>query len=104
MSSHLSKLVSPSEARGTVPDVPNTVPSERKAALRAALKAHSVKRALAAVVSASDADYEAFGWKRGDLVARLRWLRDEIERPRARHGTPAAVTLARGPDAMRSAA
>ena len=82
MSSHLSKLASLSSARALVADTQAPAQS-RKAALQAAWKAHSVKRALAAVASASDADYEAFGWDRCALIAKLQWLRDEIERPAA---------------------
>jgi hypothetical protein len=50
----------------------------RMAALRAAWVAHTVKRAIAAVSSASDQDYQAFGWERGELLAKLRWQRDGL--------------------------
>jgi hypothetical protein len=91
MSSHLSKLASLSSATAVVADTQAPAQS-RKAALRAAWKAHSVKRALAAVASASDADYEAFGWDRCALMAKLRWLRDDIACPAADQLTP-VVTL-----------
>ncbi len=92
MGSHLSKLASLSVARAI--GAPASAQS-RKAALRTAWMALSVKRALAAVCSASDADYRAFGWERSELIAKLQWLRDEIERPVADRGTPPVVTLAR---------
>jgi hypothetical protein len=56
-------------------------PSKRMAALQAAWAAHTVKRAIAAVGSATDDDYHAFGWERGELLAKLQWLRKEISRP-----------------------
>jgi len=93
MSSHLSKLASLSAARAVATRAPASVHS-RKAALRSAWRAHTVKRALAAVNSANDADYRAFGWERGEFIARLQWLCDEIG-PAAERRTPAVITLAR---------
>lgn len=52
--------------------------AKRMASLRAAWVAHTVKRALAAVGSASDQDYRAIGWDRGELLAKLRWHRDRL--------------------------
>lgn len=89
MSSHLDKLATP-----PVIGAGATAEQGRRAALRAVWMAHTVKRALAAVASASDADYGAFGWERGDLLVRLQWLHDEIERCVAKC-PPAVVTLAR---------
>jgi hypothetical protein len=93
MSSHRDKLATPS-VTGAVAIKPPTAAQGRMAALRAAWMAHTIKRALTAVGSASDADYGAFGWERGDLLVRLQWLRDEIERCVAKR-PPAMVTLAR---------
>jgi hypothetical protein len=67
-------------------------PSSRMAALHAAWIAHTVKQAIAAVGSASDEDYRAFGWERGQLLAQLQWLRAEKERGPMRR-IPLAVTV-----------
>lgn len=69
-------------------------PSSRMAALHAAWIAHTVKQAIAAVGSASDEDYRAFGWERGQLLAQLLWLRAEKERGPMRR-VPLAVTVSR---------
>lgn len=90
MSSHLDKLATP-----PVTGASATAEQGRMAALRAAWMAHTVKRALLAVGSASDADYGAFGWERGDVMVRLQWLRDEIERRATDHRMPAMVLLRR---------
>jgi hypothetical protein len=94
MSSHLSKLASLSATGAGATSAPASA-QNRKAALRAAWMAHTVKRALAAVGSASDADYGAFGWERGDLMVRLQWLRDDIEWRTAKRRMPTVVMLAR---------
>jgi hypothetical protein len=64
-------------------------------ALRTAWAADMVRQAIAAVSSASDDDYRAFGWERGELLARLWWLRGEIEEAGGRRGISLAVTLRR---------
>ena len=79
MSSHLSRPTSVSATGAVAANAPASTQC-RTVALRAAWMAHTVKRALAAVGAASDADYGAFGWERGDLMVRLQWLRDDIER------------------------
>jgi hypothetical protein len=71
------------------------------AALRATWAAHTIKRALAAVNSASDEDYRAFGWERCELIAKLQWLRDEIERPHADRRIAMAITVSRPTRAQR---
>lgn len=68
-------------------------PDARSAALRAAWVSHTLKQAIAAVRSASDEDYRAFGWDRGELLAKLQWLRGEIEQPDWNRRTPPAVTV-----------
>jgi hypothetical protein len=52
---------------------------------------HTIKRATAAVRSASDEDYRAFGWDRGDLLTKLQWLRHRAEH--AENPSALAVTL-----------
>jgi hypothetical protein len=102
MSSHTSELASLSEGRSVISTTP--APAQpRREALRAAWIAHTVNRSLAAVASASDADYGAFGWERAELIARLQWLRDEIERPFADCRVLAVVTLASTAHTSRSA-
>ena len=84
MSSHLSELASLSEARSVVAAEgarslrQKSAQSQRMAALRAAWLAHTIKRAIAAASSASDADYRLFGWDREELLAQLRWLRGDL--------------------------
>jgi hypothetical protein len=70
-------------------------PSKRMAALQAAWAAHTVKRAIAAVGSATDDDYHAFGWERGELLAKLQWLRKEIKQTNANRSIALTVTPAR---------
>jgi len=100
MSSHLSKLVSLSEARGVAAAEGAHSPraasaqTQRMAALRTAWLAHTIKRAIAAASSASDEDYRAFGWDRDELLAQLRWLRREIGGKQAHH-LPLMVTVLR---------
>ena len=67
----------------------------RSAALRAAWVRHTVRRAIAAVRSASDEGYRAFGWDRGELLAKLQWLHDEIDLPIADRRKALTVTLVR---------
>jgi hypothetical protein len=98
MSSYLSKLASLSEARNVVASEeahsPRTMSaqSQRMAALRSAWLAHTIKRAMAAANSASDEDYRAFGWDREELLARLRWLGQEVSGRQVDH-SPLTVTM-----------
>jgi hypothetical protein len=97
MSSHLSKLTSLSEARGVIagasPLGATSTSSDRKTALRAGWLMHTIKRATAAVRSASDEDYRAFGWDRSDLLAKLQWLRQRADHPYAENPIALAITL-----------
>jgi len=79
-------------------------PNGRMQALRAAWVAHTVKQAIAAVGSASDEDYRAFGWDRGALLIKLQLLQGEIEQAGANRGTPLAVTVTRAGPPKRPAA
>jgi hypothetical protein len=77
--------------------------NQHLAALRAAWVSHTLKRAIAAVRSASDEDYRAFGWDRGELLAKLQCLHDESDLSSADRRKELTVTLARSgrPDCVR---
>lgn len=47
--------------------------------LRNAWLAHVLKRAINEVSKASDQDYRAFGFDRHELLASLRWLREQAQ-------------------------
>ena len=100
MSSHLSKLASLSDARTVIaaanPLAPVPTTPARKAALRAAWLKHTIKRATAAVRTASDDDYRAFGWDRSDVLTQLQELRHRAEHSRAAHLHACRLTLVKG--------
>lgn len=100
MSSHLSKLASLSDARTVIP-AGNPIglasmTTERKAALRYAWLKHTIKRATAAVRSASDDDYRAFGWDRSDVLMQLQGLRHRAEQSHAAHYYACRIMLVKG--------
>lgn len=95
MSSHVSKIASPRRAEGTLTALSASAAGQRMASLRAAWLAHTLKRAMAAVGSASDADYRAFGWDRAELLVQLHWLVDETGREQPNRQVPLAVRLSR---------
>lgn len=47
--------------------------------LRNAWLVHVLKRAINEVSKASDQDYRAFGFDRHELLASLRWLREQVQ-------------------------
>jgi hypothetical protein len=99
MSSHLSKLAALSEARTIASGkmlMPVPMTTERRAALRAAWATHTIKRAAAAVRSASNADYRAFGWDRSDVLTQLQWLQDRSEQPHAERSMALEITIVKG--------
>jgi hypothetical protein len=100
MSSHRSKLASLSDARTVIaagnPLAAVAMAPARKAALRAAWLKHTIKRATAAVRSASDDDYRAFGWNRSDVLTQLQGLRHRAEQSHAAHPYAFNITLAKG--------
>ena len=100
MSSHLSKLASLSDARTAIaagnPLAPVPMTPARNAALQAAWLKHTIKRATAAVRSASDDDYRAFGWNRSDVLTQLQGLRHRAEQSHAAHVYACRITLVKG--------
>lgn len=95
MSSRRSRMTWRRQARGAMAGIPVSAPGERMAALRAGWLAHTVKRAVAAVGSASDADYRAFGWDRNELLAQLHSLLEKTTRKQPSYRLPLTITVAR---------
>jgi hypothetical protein len=93
MNSRLSETAWPRQTTGAMTAIPASALGARMARLRTVWLAHTVKRAMAAVGSASDADYRAFGWDRNELLAQLRGALDEIGREQPNCKVPLAITL-----------
>jgi hypothetical protein len=95
MNSRLSETAWRRQTTGAMTAIPASAPGARMAWLRTVWLAHTVKRAMAAVGSASDADYRAFGWDRYELLAQLHGVLDEVGWEQRNCQVPLTITLSR---------